>query len=1014
MPDVHKEKVFEQTMEEHLLANGYIKGSPEDFDRDIALNNKIFFQFIEASQPKKWEKISKIHGPQVKAKVLQRLVKEIGQRGMLDVLRHGIDDYGVHFDMAYFLPASGMNQGVIDLYNQNILTVTRQVKYKKGSDKSLDLVLGVNGFPLITAELKNPLTKQKVQHAIQQYRADRDPKDLLFQFNRRALVHFAVDPDEVYMTTRLEGEHTRFLPFNKGRNRGAGNPDNPGGHRTAYLWEEVWKKDSLMDILGHFVQMEVKEKTEGGVTRKTEALIFPRYHQLDCVRKIIDDARAAGAGKSYLVEHSAGSGKSNSIGWLAHRLSSLHSSSDEPVFDSVVVITDRQVLDQQLQDTIYQFEHKQGVVQRIDENSAQLADALQKGTRVIVTTVQKFPFVMGLVGKLPNRKYALIIDEAHSSQTGELAGKVRTVLAAQQTLEEAAEAESREEEAVPDLEDILQKQMAGKGRLDNVSFFAFTATPKAKTLELFGTMGADGKPAPFHLYSMRQAIEEGFILDVLRNYTTYKSYFELTKKIQDDPELEKKRASRAIARFLSFHPHNLAQKTEVIVEHFRLFVRPKIGGKAKAMVVTGSRLHAVRYKQEFDKYITEKKYGNIIKTLVAFSGRVIDDTGGEYTEPGMNQFSEKQLPEKFDTDEYQVLLVANKYQTGFDQPLLHTMYVDKKLSGVRAVQTLSRLNRIHPGKEDTFILDFVNDPDTIQKAFQPYYEQTLVSATTDPNLAYDLKNKLDVEQVYWQGEVEAFCKAFYAGDPKKTKEIHAALYAHIHPAVDRYKALDETKQEEFFDLLSKYVRLYAYLSLLAPMSDVRLEMLFTFGRFLLRYIEDGTKPPPMRLDDDVALIHYRLERKFMGSIELMPGEVALPPSWLAGGKAHAEDSKERLSTIVDQLNDRFAPDKPFTSTDQLFFDQIIDNMAKDEGLAAQAAANPIENYRFGFEDKWDEKLIDLMENNQVLFARIINDPDFGAYLKALIMEKVYKKQRTPGDSGILPPGTGPRGGEIRA
>jgi type I restriction enzyme, R subunit len=1011
-PDVHKEKVFEQAIEEHLLASGYLKRSPAHFDQDVALDSDIFFRFIESSQPKKWEKISKIHGSQVRAKVLQRLTKEIAARGMLEVLRHGIDDYGAHFDMAYVLPASGMNQGVIEQYEKNILTVTRQVKYKKGSDKSLDIVIGVNGFPLITAELKNPLTGQNFRYAIHQYRKDRDPKELLFQFNRRALVHFAVDPDEVYMTTRLEGEHTRFLPFNKGRHRGAGNPDNPKGYRTSYLWEEVLQKDSLMDILGHFVQLERKETKEAGVVRKTESIIFPRYHQMDVVRKIVADSRKKGAGQSYLVEHSAGSGKSNSIGWVAHRLASLHSEADEPVFDSVVVITDRQVLDQQLQDTIYQFEHKQGVVQKIDKDSAQLADNLKKGTRIIVTTIQKFPFVLGLAGNLPDRKYALIVDEAHSSQTGELAGKVRMVLAAHKSLEEAAAAEAEEEEKIVDYEDIIRKQMAARGRLKNVSFFAFTATPKAKTIELFGTPGPDGKPVAFHLYSMRQAIEEEFILDVLENYTTYKTYFDLTKKILEDPELDKKKAVSAIARFVSLHPHNLAQKTEIILEHFRQFVRHKINGKAKAMVVTSSRLHAVRYKQEFDRYIAEKKYDDI-KTLVAFSGKVIDG-GIEYTESGFNKFSETQLPEKFDTNEYQVLLVANKYQTGYDQPLLHTMYVEKKLSGVRAVQTLSRLNRTCPGKEDTFVLDFVNEPEVIQKAFQPYYDTTLVSETTDPNLAYDLKNECDKAQIYWQSEVEGFCKAFFLADPKDPVKTHAELYARIQPAVDRFKALDNAKQKEFYDLLSKYVRLYSYLALLSPVSDVRLEMLFTYGRFLLRYITDGSGGDPLKLDDDVALLHYRLQKKFDGGIQLMPGEVELPPSWMAGSSGKGEVTKEKLSTIIDLLNDRFKPEKPFGSTDQLFFDQIVDNMAKDEGLAAQAEANPIENYRFGFDDKWDENLIDLMENNQALFERIINDPDFGAYLKGLIMEKVYRKQRTSVDGGILPPAPGSRGGEIRA
>ena len=531
------------------------------------------------------------------------------------------------------------------------------------------------------------------------YKQDRDPADLIFQFKKRAIVHFAVDTDEVYMTTRLSGQNTRFLPFNQGRGTGAGNPDNPGGYKTAYLWEKVLERQSFLDIVAGFIHLQIEEKKLGGKQGQPgDHDLSPRYHQLDCVRQLVTGAREQGA-DNYLVQHSAGSGKSNSIAWLAHRLASLYDENNEKVYDSVIVVTDRVILDQQLQNTIYQFDPDEGVVQKIDVSSTQLAEALAKGVPIVVTTLQKFPFVTEKIGDLPKRKYAVIVDEAHSSQGGETATELKGVLAAAVLREEAANYTA--EESLPDYEaEILKTRMAKRGRQPNISFFAFTATPKYKTLEVFGRPGADGKPEPFHLYSMRQAIEEDFILDVLQNYTTYKTYYRLIKSIEDDPEVDRRKAARALARFISLHPYNIAQKTEVMVEHFRHFTLHKIGGKAKAMVTTSSRLHAVRYKQAFDNYITEKGYKGI-KTLVAFSGTVVDPDapGVEYTEVGMNGgIREKELPERFGTDQYQVLLVAEKYQTGFDQPLLHTMYVDKRLSGIQAVQTLSRLTASTPAR----------------------------------------------------------------------------------------------------------------------------------------------------------------------------------------------------------------------------------------------------------------------------------------------------------------------------
>src|SRR6266568_3554597 len=682
--DIRKEITFEDAIETYLIAHGgYRKGNPEEFDRNLALNKNTIFAFLQDTQPKEWEKLQKTHGNEIETKVIQRLHKELELRGMLDVLRNGFTDYGVKFQMAYFKSESSLNPETIRLYNLNRLEITRQVKYSPKNERSLDMVISLNGLPVATFELKNPFTNQTVENAKRQYMQDRDPRELLFQFKKRALVHFAVDVDEVYMTTKLDGANTKFLPFNMGDNNGAGNPPNPHGYKTAYLWEAVLPRDSWMEILAKFLHLQVEDFYIEGKKVVKETMIFPRYHQLDVVRKLVADTKLHGVGKNYLIEHSAGSGKSNSIAWLAYRLGSLHNANDERVYDSIIVVTDRNVLDQQLQNTIYQFEHKLGVVEKIDKDSTQLAKAIEAGTGIIITTLQKFPFIVGKISTLPNRTYAIIVDEAHSSQGGEAHKKMKEVLSVN-TLEEAEKEEGDTQTEEYDVEDQIRQSLLSRGKQTNLSFFGFTATPKPKTLEVFGEKGIDGKPRPFHLYSMRQAIEEGFILDVLEHYTTYKTYFKLSKAIEDDQELNKKKAGIAIARFVSLHPTNLAQKTEVMIEHFRSVTAKKIGGKAKAMLVTSSRLHALKYYQEFKKYIQQKKY-NDIRVLVAFSGTVEDkDTGEEYREAKLNGFGEKELPDKFKTNEYKVLIVADKYQTGFDEPLLHTMYVDKKLSGIKA------------------------------------------------------------------------------------------------------------------------------------------------------------------------------------------------------------------------------------------------------------------------------------------------------------------------------------------
>ncbi|MBC9798242.1 type I restriction endonuclease subunit R [Sinomicrobium weinanense] len=989
------ENTFEIALVQSLVENGgYIQGNAEDYSPELGLFKYEVIAFLQQSQPKKWDKITAIHGADTHNRVINRLCKEMDLRGSLDVLRKGFVDYGVRFQMAFFKPASGLNPDAVDLYNKNSLKVYRQIYYSNKNKNSVDVVLALNGIPVATLELKNQFTGQNVGNALKQYSTTRDNRELLFAFKKRALVHFAVDQDEVFMCTKLEGHKTFWLPFNKGDNNGRGNPKNPNGYRTAYLWEDIFVKDSWMEILQRFVHLQTEEIETNGKTYKKEKLIFPRYHQLDVVRKITGDVYSAGAGKNYLVQHSAGSGKSNSIAWLAYRLSGLHNQENKRVFDSVIVITDRRVLDKQLQDTIYQFEHKQGVVQKIDKDSTQLANALGQGTNIIITTLQKFPFVIDKVGELPDRKYAVLIDEAHSSQGGEASKKMKEVLTTKD-LAMAAEEEATYGDADYSGEDMVREQVeksaAARGQQDNISFFAFTATPKYKTLQVFGVKGKDGKPKPFHLYSMRQAIEEGFILDVLQNYTTYELYFKLTKAIEDDPELNKKKASKAIGKYVSLHPHNLAQKTEIIIEHFRNIVAKKIGGKAKAMVVCGSRLHAKRYFEEFEKYIKAKGYNEEIKILVAFSGKVIDDNSPEgVSEPELTGFSEKELPTAFEKDEYKILIVANKYQTGFDQPLLHTMYVDKKLSGVLAVQTLSRLNRTCPGKEDTFVLDFANDRQTILDSFQPYYEITTVSDEVDVNHLYDLKARLDEFQVYWEQEIESFVQVYFNPNTKlNTPKQQKYLYQFTDPAVDRFKGLEEEKQDEFKKGLRTWTNLYAFLAQIMPFVDTDFERFFAYAKLLQTRLPKRELSESLHLDDEVALEYYRLQKIKDGAIGLQKDEDGELSGTSEAGLKKPKEEDARLSEIINVLNDRFGTE--FEEADKLFFDQIEAELMEDETLQAQAKVNKMDTFKFAFNDKFIDKLIGRMDQNQEIFEKILEDESFGDLVKEWMMMKIYKR-----------------------
>lgn len=992
------ERRFEEEIEYYLLNIGkekdrYIKGNPQNYNRELAMDTGAVIDFIKSTQSKEWTLLTKRHGALVEQNFLKRLDNELKRRGMIDVLRHGIDDTGVSFKLSYFKPGSTMNKSAIESYDMNRLMITRQVHYSLDNNNSLDTMIFLNGLPIITIELKNQLTGQNVQNAIAQYKSDRNPKEKIFAFKQRALVHFAVDADEIYMTTKLGGQDTFFLPFNKGWNNGAGNPPVDGDYKTSYLWKDILQKDSLMDIIQRFIQIK-KDENAG-----KETLIFPRFHQLKVVRRLVKDVYENGSGKNYLIQHSAGSGKSNSIAWLAHHLSNLHDKENKPVFNSVIVITDRRVLDKQLQRDIYNMEHKQGVVTKVDKNSKQLTKALENGDKIIICTLQKFPFVDVSNISTKDKRFAIIVDEAHSSQTGKSSEKLRETLADISTkgedyieeklhafAEYEAKLEKDSEEA--EIDEAISNEMKTHGIQPNLSFFAFTATPKQKTLEIFGERDAGGKPGPYDKYSMKQAIEEGFIFDVLQNYTTYKTYFQLGKKVKDDPEYEKSKANKALGRYMSLHPHNLRQKTEIIVEHFRNNVQHLIGGKAKAMLVSGSRLHAVRYYFEFQKYIQEKQYDDL-GILVAFSGSVKDSITGEikeYTEELLNKFPENELPEKFDTEEYQILLVAEKYQTGFDQPLLHTMYVDKKLAGVKAVQTLSRINRMCKGKTDTFVLDFVNDKEDIQKAFQDYYVSTTVSETTDPNVIYDIKNFLDSFMLYKDKEINNLAKIFFKLKKIEKQMDLGRLNSYIDPSVEKYMALDKEERLDFKNGLNKYVRLYSFLTHIIKLEDAKLHKFYAFGKLLLRKLprESGEKFP--NLTNDVELQYYRIQKQYEGKIELEAEEGVLnnPTS---GTGIPVEDEKENLSKIINDLNSRLGTN--FTEIDKVL-EQIVEDMSKDAEMVIRAK-NPLDLFKIVYDDKVMGVVLSRMTKNQEFCEKYLEDEDFRIEIDKILLPLVYNR-----------------------
>lgn len=992
-----KEKIFEQDIEEYLITSGgYVKGNPSAFDRKLAMDKDTFVSFVKKSQPAQWQRYEKIYGADSENKIVERFNREVKMTSLLNVFRHGFTDRGIKFRAVFWKPETTLNTTSQNQYEANIFHCTRQLHYSLQNENSIDIVLFINGIPVVSMELKCQFTGQDTSNAIQQYKFDRASKDTIFAFKERVLVHFAVDLANVYMTTKLEGDKTYFLPFNQGSNGagnvgGKGNPDNTDGYDTAYLWENVLSKDRLLEILQKYLHLEVVRDEKSGEI-KSERMIFPRYHQLDVVTKLLADVKANGSGKNYLIQHSAGSGKSNSIAWLAHRLSGLHNDLDEKIFQSVIIVTDRRVLDSQLQNTVYQFDHVEGVVVKIDKNAKQLKEAIESGAGIIITTLQKFPVIYKEVNA-SNKKFAIIVDEAHSSQSGDAAKKLKRALAdTDEILKEYAEMEAQEEANRKDDEDKMLEELAAQGPQENLSFFAFTATPKGKTLNMFGWKDESGIYHPFHVYSMRQAIEEHFILDVLKNYMTYNMYYKIAKSIPDDPELDTVAGAKAIIKYETLHPHNISQKTAIMLEQFRNVTKHKMNGKAKAMLVTASRLHAVRYVQEFKRQIEDKGYTDL-DVLVAFSGEV-KDGGATYTEEGLNKtksgetIKEKALPAAFHTDDYGMLIVAEKYQTGFDEPLLHTMFVDKKLSGVKAVQTLSRLNRTARGKHDTFVLDFVNTAEDIKKSFEPFYEETVLLEETDPNVIYDLKNTLDSFRVYQQLEIDAFAKIFFSNDAQMSGDL-GKLQSTLNPARDRFVALEEERQDIFKSTLARFNRIYAFITQVCRLFDKDIHKFSVYAKLLYAYLPKGVGPERVNVDDKVLLEYYRLEKDFEGSIELEPTDEGFVP--ITGEAGHKEPKKDPLTIIINKINEKFGTN--FTEMDKVLL-QMENDYATQEKWQSYAKHNDRKTFKLLFNKDFPEIAAKRYEENDSFFLKLFSDSEMMNMVMDTMGNALYERLKS--------------------
>ncbi len=979
------EKQFEDHIEKVLLDSGYIKGT-ENYDRKLAVDYEILIQFIQNSQKEKWNKLSEIHGEQTRDEILSALEKALNSDSMIHVLRNGFKISDIKVECAYFRPVSSLNPDLKWLYDQNILSVKRQLHYSTRNEKSLDLVFFLNGLPVGTAELKD--YKNGYLDAITQYQQDRDPAEILFSFKKRALVHFVIDPFEIHMTTKLAGNDTEFLPFNKGENGGKGNPPNPNGVRTSYLWENILQKDSWLEIIGNYITHQIIPKKYPEPPK--EVLIFPRFHQLDAVNLLENETKNLGAGNNFLIQHSTGSGKSNTIAWLAYKLFSIHDSNDNPIFDSIVVLSDRLGIVNQLSKTIEQFEQTSGVVQLMDTTQI-LIDNLETSKKILVTTQQKFPPALKKIGEIKGRKFAVIIDEAHSSQTGEDAKKVVEMLSSNMT-EEIKKAQSREE-GTKDIVDQLEELHS----IGNLSYYAFTATPKKKTLRLFGReiseAGEGGVPfEPHHEYSMRQAIEEGFILDVLQNYTTYNQYFQLVKTTTGEKIVEGKRAAAAILKWVNSHEMSIEAKAEVVLEDFHQNVKPAIGGLAKAMVVTPLIKSAFKYKQIIDKKIKEKNIKGV-KTLIAFSGSIRDEEGNTHTERSLTHTStDQELRDLFDTPEYNILIVAEKYQTGFDQPLLHTMYVDKQLRGIKAVQTLSRLNRYHPLKEETRIIDFQNDSSQIEKAFTRFYNGTTLIDKVEPDFLPRLYSHIMNDyNIILQNDLDEFENLFLKSQDDFDE---TEVFRIVEPIIQRFNQVEEKIQNDFRANLSKYHKEYSFLTRLVQYTNSNLKKLHGLIKFL--FIKRLLLDPALELgviQRDLSLQRFRLERIHDGRISIDSDKKRLTSSDKTPTGKEPEEMTS-LSSIVLAMNEQFGVGFDLTDAEVITIDEWMDVLKKMPSLKdiAQSPHNDFNDFSRAFREEFDRIIIrkEMVQQYKGLISKIWEDESYHNAIVQKAAEMYYE------------------------
>lgn len=1011
-----KERRFEADIEDYFLRHGFQKLSPLSYDLEKNFFVNTLIDFISSSQPKEWERYQRYYGDNSADKLIRRLTDEIRNRGLIDVLKKGIKDMGVDLKLCFFKPESDLNPDLITLYKKNVFGITRQFKYSKLNENAIDIVLSLNGIPLFALELKDQLTGQTYENAIEQWKTDRDPKEEIFKFNNRILAYFAVDLYEVWMTTELKGEKTYFLPFNQGSN-GAGNPGGKGnppskdGYATSYLWERVLAKDSLLDLIRRFITV-IEEKSE--VTNKdgtskivtSRKLIFPRYHQYDVVHKVLEDVKEKGSGTNYLIEHSAGSGKSNSIAWIAYRLASVFDKDEKPIFDTVIVVTNRIVLDSQLQDTINSFDHKVGLVEAITQQkgSRGLRDAINDKRKIIICTIQKFLFAYKEFDQLSGRKFAIIIDEAHQGQSGESARTLRKSL-----IDKNKELENYKEEEGLTIDDIdegdkLLDEIIAQGHHDNQSFFVFTATPINKTLELFGTL-KDGKKVSFHVYSMRQAIEEGFILDVLANYTTINQAFKIAKTSEDNPQLLEEKASRALFAYYKTHEFTINSKVDLIMDNFLNNGRYKINGHGKAMVVTSSRHNAVRYYFAIKEYIKqhpEKCKG--CNVLVAFSGEVkFDDDPNKYVEVEMNKDSEghfinsdKKFRKAFRSDDFNIMVVANKYQTGYDEPYLHSMYVDKKLRGVNAVQTLSRLNRTCYGKNDTFVLDFENTDEEIKKSFQPFYETTELKGTTDVNYVYDLRQKLKDFMLFSDQEADEFNKIMSeVGDTKKQdSKALGKITSLLKPVVDRYSDLDLDKRNKARDTMLKFTRAYGFITQLVRIDDKELFKDYLFVSHLFRLLPRN-KVDIIDITDKIKLEYASLKESFKGAIILDKQAGEVKPQ---GFKPSITKQKkvDVLSRIVDKVNDRYG--EGLSEADKVALTSVSNMLMDDPEIKKNLTRyaqdnNPDMFIKSIFPEKFNQILVQCYLSNDEAFKKLMENQEFQKSVMNIMAQEFYKELR---------------------